>query len=1089
MTTKAKKILVPLLTLLLLEILRAPASALRAQPNASLAETIQQILRRPEFRHASFGIEFYSLDTGKPVYELNPQKLFTPASTTKLLTEGTALELLGPDYRFHTPVYRTGPVDSEGVLRGDLVLVASGDPNISQRIQPDGTLAFENEDHCYGGSVDTKAVPGDPLVVIKQIAQQVAAHGIKQIAGRVLVDATLFPEGKPELGTGMIISPMVLNDNIVDVTASPGAGLGFPVTLKISPQTPYVRFINHAVTGPMNSEPDIEWSKDDLNPDGTHTVTVTGTMPLGKPSILFPYAVPRPSRFAEIALTDALRQQGITVSGDGGGPQPDFTKLAASYTPQNLVAEHVSPPLSQDVRITLKVSQNLHASVMPFILGAVLGHAKQNIDQAGFDLERGFLEKAGLDLSGASQSDGAGGSEAAFFTPDFMVHYLAFMRRQKDFPQFFAGLPVLGRDGTLYDIQTQSPAAGHIFAKTGTYFAYDALNRNNMVTGKGLAGYMTTPDGRHLAFALYANRVSVPNTDESISKIVGQALGEIAVAGYLSPPSTTAASAAPDPAAPDPPPIYDVLIKNGHIIDGAGNPWYEGDVAIRGDRIAAIGNLAGAKAKRTIDARGLVVSPGFIDMLGQSEFALLIDNRSLSKLSQGITTEITGEGGSIAPQDPQTLIPLQPYLDHYHLKVDWTTLGGYFKRLERQGTPINIGTYVGAAQVREAVLGDVDRAPSPEELKKMEGLVAQAMQQGALGISTALVYPPGSYANTSELIALAKIASEYGGIYATHMRSEGATEIPALREAFRIGREARIPVEIFHLKVSGKSRWGSMPKIVSMIDAARKSGLDVTADMYPYLAGAASLSSCLPPWMANGGPQKMLARLRDPAIRQRLKAEMTREQPNSENFYLDSGGASGILVASVMNPKLKKFEGKTIAQIAKMEGKSPLDAIFDLILADNAQTGALYFLASEKDLEYGLKQPWTSIGLDAEETNLDGPLYEPHDHPRAWGSMPRFLGYYVREKHLLRLSDAIRKITSLPAQREHLMGRGLLKPGFYADITVFNPATIKDTATYLHPASLSQGVDYVFVNGKLEFERGSLTGVTSGRPLRGPGYL
>ncbi|MGH9357114.1 MAG: N-acyl-D-amino-acid deacylase family protein, partial [Terriglobia bacterium] len=349
----------------------------------------------------------------------------------------------------------------------------------------------------------------------------------------------------------------------------------------------------------------------------------------------------------------------------------------------------------------------------------------------------------------------------------------------------------------------------------------------------------------------------------------------------------------------------DVLIRNAHIIDGTGNPWHEDDLAIQGDRIAAVGKLADARARRVINAQGLVVAPGFIDMLGQSEWALLIDNRALSKLSQGITTEITGEGGTIAPQDALTLKPLQPYLDHYHLKVTWTTLSGYFKRLEESGTPLNIATYVGAAQVREAVLGDVDRAPTPAELARMESLVAQAMQQGALGVSTALIYPPGSYAQTPELIALARAAAQYGGIYATHLRSEGTAEIAALNEAFRIGREANLPVEIFHMKVSGKSRWGSMPKIVAMIDAQRNSGLDVTADMYPYTYGNTSLASCLPPWVANGGPEKLLARLRDPVIRRRIKAEMASDHPGWENLYYDSGGASGVLISSVLNPQLK----------------------------------------------------------------------------------------------------------------------------------------------------------------------------------------
>ena len=578
-----------------------------------------------------------------------------------------------------------------------------------------------------------------------------------------------------------------------------------------------------------------------------------------------------------------------------------------------------------------------------------------------------------------------------------------------------------------------------------------------------------------LAFALYANRVSVrmdpPKTAQSI---VGKALGQIASAIYSIPP--------------DQPAPFDVLIKNGRIYDGSGNPWYAADIGIRGDRIAAIGNLSGAKATRVIDASGKIVSPGFIDMLGQSETALLIDNRSLSKLSQGITSEITGEGGSIAPQDDLTLAPLKPFLEQYHLTIDWTTLAGYFQRLEKQGTPLNIGTYVGAAQVREAILGDVDRAPTPEELDRMKSLVAQAMKDGALGISTALIYPPGHYAKTDELIALAKVASQYGGIYATHMRSEGATEMQAIDEAIRIGREANLPVEIFHLKASGKPRWGTMPQIVAKIQVARDSGLDIRADMYPYLAGATALASCLPPWVADGGPTKLLERLRNPAVRRRIKLEMAADHPGWENLYYDSGGPSGVMISGVVNPDLKKYDGVTVAQMARAEGKQPLDALFDFILADQAQTGALYFIASEQDLQYGLKQPWTSIGLDANELSLDGPLFEPHTHPRAFGSMPRFLGHYVRDLHLLPMGQAIRKITSMPAQREHLVRRGLLAPGYFADITIFDPATIIDKATYTDPNQLSAGVNYVIVNGQLEYDHGKLTGLTAGRPLRGPGW-
>src|SRR5579859_3623121 len=456
---------------------------------------------------------------------------------------------------------------------------------------------------------------------------------------------------------------------------------------------------------------------------------------------------------------------------------------------------------------------------------------------------------------------------------------------------------------------------------------------------------------------------------------------------------------------------YDIIIQNGRVVDGTGNPWYLGDIGIRADRIVAVGKLRAGNARRVIDARGMVIAPGFIDMLGQSETALLIDNRSISKLAQGITTEITGEGGSIAPQNALTIAAAQPGLDPYHLKIDWKTLDEYWMRLEKKGTPINIGTYVGAAQVREAVLGDVDRAPTQQELEQMKSLVAQAMQQGALGVSTALIYPPGHYAKTEELIELAKVAAQYGGIYASHMRSEGQSEIAAIQEALRIGREAHLPDEIFHLKVSGKGRAGGMTKVAAMIQAARDSGQDVTADMYPYVAGATALASSMPPWAADGGLNKLLQRLQDPAIRSRIKSELGVSHTDWENLYLDAGSASGVMVSSVVNKDLKQFTGKAIAEIAAAQKKDPMEALFDFILADKGQTSALYFIASEEDLQYGLKQPWTSIGLDAGELPLDGPLFEPHTHPRAFGAMPRFLGHYVRDLHLLPLEQAIRKIT------------------------------------------------------------------------------
>jgi N-acyl-D-amino-acid deacylase len=917
--------------------------------------------------------------------------------------------------------------------------------------------------------------------VVREFAKQIADKGIKRVKGKLLVDASLFPEGERELGTGIVISPMVVNDNVIDVIATPGATEGAPVTLTISPKTAYVSIINQATTGKAGSKASLDYTDEKINPDGTRSVTLTGSLALGARPPMAAYPVPEPSRFAATVLMEALKEKGVSCSIAASGDKTDFKLLASNYKDENVVAEQVSPPLKEDVKITLKVSQNLHASMTPFVLGALFAHKDTRIDQAGFDAENGFLTKAGLDLTGASQSDGAGGN--AYYTPDFMIHYLLFMSKQKDFADFYRALPILGKDGTLFKIQVNSPAAGHVHAKTGTYGVYDALNKNLMVTGKGLGGYMDTASGQHLILSIYANMVAVPLDDpEATQKIVGEALGEIAAAAYDAPLPPQAE------AKPESDREYDVVIRNGRIVDGSGNPWISGDIAIRGNRIAAIGKIDDARAKRVIDATGLVISPGFIDMLGQSEGALLIDNRSLSKLSQGITTEITGEGGSIAPQTDLTLASLKPMLDHFKLNVDWTTLDGYFQRLAKNRSPLNIGTYVGAAQVREAVLGDVDRAPTPEELEKMKALVAQAMQQGAFGLSTALIYPPGHYAKTEELIELAKVASQYGGIYGSHMRSEGQSEPEAIEEALRIGREAQLPVEIFHLKVSGKTRWGSMPKIAGMIQTARDSGQDVSADMYPYIAGGTALASSLPPWVADGGMEKLLERLHDPATRTKIKAEMAADHPQWENLYFDTGGPSGVMVSGVENPELKNFDGKTVAQIAAAQKKEPLDALFDFIIADQGQTGALYFMASEKDLQYGLKQPWTSLCLDAGELSLDGPLYEPHTHPRAFGTMPRFLGHYVRDLHLLPLEQGVRKMTSLPAQRERLLNRGLLKEGYFADITVFDPNSIEDTATYTKPDSLSKGVKYVFVNGQLEFEDGKLTGVMAGEGLRGPGW-
>src|SRR5712664_2446535 len=1045
----------------------------RAQSETSLAQRIQKVITRPEFAHSNFGIEFYSLDSGKVVYALNADKLFVPASTTKILTEGALLATLGADYRFHTRVYRTGPIDKHGTLKGDLVLVANGDPNLSNRIQPDGTLAFVDEDHSYAGP----ALPGDPLLVIKQLAKDVAAKGIHKIEGLVLIDTTLFPDGPREGGTNVVMSSIMVNDNVIDLIGSPGAKEGDPIALKSSPQTSYIKFVNHGITSPAGAKPSFEPPDFATNPDGSISITLSGSLPLGIAPQTAVVAVPSPIKFAETTFREALAAAGIRIKNSRAPSVEDFTPYARFYSAENQVAEHVSPPLSSDLKVTLKVSQNLHAGMGPYLLGTLAGKNTKNPLDAGFKLEHDFLQVAMLDLSGAAQGDGAGGDWADLFSPDFMVHYLTYWTTRPDYQVFFKALPILGKDGTLAKIQTSSPGAGHVFAKTGTFGSDDKLGGKMMLNGKGLAGYVITKDGKRLAFAVYVNHVSLAPDPEAAQQVAGQALGEIAAAAYDA--NLDAAASAGD---------YDLIIRNAHIIDGTGNPWYAADVAVSGARLAAIGDLREAHAKREIDAKGRIVAPGFIDMLGQSEVSLLLDNRSLSKLSQGITTEITGEGGSIAPQNEKTIAPQKPFLDHYKLSIDWTTLDGYFRRLEKQGTPLNIGTYVGSAQIREAVIGDDNRAPTRSELDQMKSLVEQAMKDGALGVSSALIYPPNIFAKTDELIALAQAASKYGGLYATHMRSEGASEMPALAEAIRIGREARLPVEIFHLKVSGKPRWGNMKNIVAAIQLARNSGLDIAADMYPYPAGATALASALPPWVADGGVQKLLARLKDPEVRARIKKELAGDHPDWENLFYDCGGAPGVLIASAEKPELKQFEGKTLDEVAKTWKKSPEDTLMDFVLADSAQTGAIYFMASEEDLRTGLSQPWTSIGLDAGEMSLDGPTYEPHTHPRAMGSMPRFLGHYVRDQHLMLLDAAIRKITSLPAQREHLDGRGLLKPGYFADITIFDPATIIDHATFTKPDLLSEGIDFTIVNGQVEYDHGKLTGATAGRVLRGRGW-
>jgi len=533
---------------------------------------------------------------------------------------------------------------------------------------------------------------------------------------------------------------------------------------------------------------------------------------------------------------------------------------------------------------------------------------------------------------------------------------------------------------------------------------------------------------------------------------------------------------------------YDIVITNGHIIDGTGSPWYSGDLAIRDGKIAAIGNLHDAPRSRTIDARGQVVAPGFIDMLGQSEYTILVDPRLPSKIYQGITTEITGEGESIAPLNDAILKADQEQYDHYRLHVDWRTFREYFSRLEKQHTGINIASYVGATRVRRMVLGDNDVQPTLGQLEQMRGIVRQAMRDGAVGVSTSLEYAPAPYAKTEELIALAAEASRFGGIYATHMRNEGTGILAAIDEALRIGREARIPVEIWHLKVGGKPSWGHMPEVVAKINAARAQGLDVTADTYAYTAWFNDFSAFIPAWAHDGGNTKLIERLKDPATRARIRTDMLTPSDKWDNEWQEIPGPEAVLVGVVHNSQLLPLQGKTLAEIAKTWNKEPMDALFDLLIEDHGLTSVAVFGMSEPDVSLALQQPWVSVDNDSSGTSPEGILGREHPHPRAYGTFPRILRKYVREEHKLTLEDAIRKFTALPAQRMRFADRGVLKAGMCADIVIFDPAAIHDVATFEYPNQLSQGMDYVLVNGVPVIDQTMMTGALPGKVLRGPGY-
>ncbi len=533
---------------------------------------------------------------------------------------------------------------------------------------------------------------------------------------------------------------------------------------------------------------------------------------------------------------------------------------------------------------------------------------------------------------------------------------------------------------------------------------------------------------------------------------------------------------------------FDIVIRGGHVIDGTGSPWYAADVGIRDGRIAAIGRLADARAARVIEAHGMVVAPGFIDMLGQSETSILVDPRLPSKIYQGITTEITGEGGSAAPLTDALIQADRPSWAHLHLRPDWHSFREYFARLEKQGMGINLASYVGATQVRRVVIGDGNRDPTAAELERMQALVAEAMREGAVGVSSSLQYAPAMYAKTAELIALAKTAAQFGGIYATHMRNEGSAELEAIAEAVRIGREAGIPVEIWHLKAAGKPNWGNMPKVVAAIEAARRAGVEVSADTYAYPAWFNTFSAFIPPWAHDGGDAKLIERLKDPAARARIRQDLLTPSKDWDNEWVEIPGPEAILLCVVQNPKLMPLQGKTIAEIAKMRGADPIDTIFDILVEDKAFSSVAVFGMAEPDVAMALAQPWTSICNDSQGTATEGLLGAEHPHPRAYGTFPRILRKYVREEHKLTLEEAIRKFSALAAEKLRLADRGVLKQGMWADVVVFDAEKIRDVATFEKPNQLSQGMEFVLVNGVPVIAAGKMTGKLPGKVVRGAGY-
>lgn len=532
----------------------------------------------------------------------------------------------------------------------------------------------------------------------------------------------------------------------------------------------------------------------------------------------------------------------------------------------------------------------------------------------------------------------------------------------------------------------------------------------------------------------------------------------------------------------------DLVIRNGMIYDGKGAAPYAGDVAIDGGLVAAVGKLAGYTGRAEVDAKGLAVAPGFINMLSWAPETLLQDGRGMSDIKQGVTLEVFGEGNSFGPVNQVIRDEMVKTQGDIRYDVTWNTLGEFLDHLVAKGVSPNVASFIGATTVREYEVGFANRAPSADELAKMQELVRQAMREGALGVGSSLIYAPAAYAKTDELIAITKAAGEFGGGYISHLRSEGDRFEEGLEELIRIAREAQVPAEVYHLKAAGEKNWPKMQKAIARIEAARAQGLHISANMYAYTAGATGLDAAMPPWVQEGGVDAWVERLQKPEIRARVINEMRAPAKDWESLYLATGSAERVILIGFKNDKLKPYTGKTLAEVAKLRGKSPEDTIIDLVVEDHTRVGAAYFLMSEPNVKLGLSQPWVSLGSDEGAPAPEGPFLLSNPHPRAYGNVARFLGRYVRDQRVATLADAIRRLTRLPAENFKLRQRGCLDKDCHADVVVFNPATIADHATFAQPQQYATGVVHVFVNGVQVVRNGEHTGATPGQVVRGPGW-